>query len=410
MTSRPSTPFTSRPRKALALIFTALTLTTSVSLAAVTWHDVQIGGFASQGFLTNTGHNDYLGDTSDGTFDFREYAINASYATGKFRVGAQAFGQKLGAYGDDKIKLDWAIVDYQAAQWFGVRAGRVKMPRGLYNEALDLDSVRPFVLLPQSVYDARLRDFNAAFNGGMVYGNIGLGHAGSLDYRAFYGDIPMSTSSGASDYFNNDAPFPNVSIGMDAVQGGTLFWNTPIDGFRTGYSYSAFQDFTVLRDVALGTFNLVLYKSAPTYQRHLFSVEYTHGDWTFAAEGGWEQATYDIGVPTMAPTNWVDFKTTYGYLSVARRINSWLEVGSYVSHSRDVSTLRPVATIDIPVLTQTDYAVSARFDVNEHFLFKLEAHYMDGAGKIFDLPSHPQPFARRDDSWLLLAAKATLSF
>ena len=46
-----------------------------------------------------------------------------------------------------------------------MRAGRVKMPRGLYNEALDVDAVRPFVLLPQSVYDNRLRDFNASFEG-----------------------------------------------------------------------------------------------------------------------------------------------------------------------------------------------------------------------------------------------------
>jgi hypothetical protein len=387
-----------------ALAFAAFT---AAAPAAVTWHDVQFGGFASQGYLVNTGRNDYLGDTSDGTFDFREYALNASYATGKWRVGAQAFGQQLGVYGDDKIKLDWAIVDYQATQWFGVRAGRVKMPRGLYNEALDLDSVRPFVLLPQSVYDARLRDFNAAFNGGMIYGNIDLHHAGSLDYRAFYGDIPMSTSSGASDYFNNDVPFPNVSLGMDAVYGGSLFWNTPLSGLRVGYSYSAFQDFTALRDITV--INTVMYKTADTYHRHLISAEYTTGDWTFASEAGFENADYGAGLPGSAPYVFIKFNSDYFYVSAARRINRWLELGTYYSYSHEVNALTGAALV-VPSSLQSDYALSARFDLNDHVIFKLEGHYLDGAGKIFDTPTHPQPAARRDDSWFLLAAKVTLSF
>lgn len=371
---------------------------------------VQVGGFFSQGYLVNDGPNNYLGETSDGTADFREYAVSASWAKGKWRIGAQGFGQKLGEYGDDEMKLDWAVVDYQASQWFGVRAGRVKMPRGLYNEALDVDAVRPFVLLPQSVYDARLRDFNAAFNGGMLYGNIGLGRAGTVDYRAFYGEIPMSIESGASDYFNNDIPFPNVAIGMDSAHGGTVFWNTPATGLRVGYSYSGFRDFTALRVVVVPGFSATLYKSAPTYHRHLASVEYTTGDWTFAAEAGIEKATYDIGIPGLPPTNRLDFEADYFYVSAARRMKSWLELGAYVSYSHERSTLRTSAAVTIPSLVQADYALSARFDVNENVLFKVEAHYMDGSGKLFDTPRARQPVAGRDNSWLLFAAKTTLSF
>ena len=154
--------------------------------------------FASQGYIWNTGDNDYLGgDSSAGTYDFRDYAVNFSMAKGKWRVGAQFYGQKLGPYGDDKMTLDWGSVDYQATQWFGARAGRVKMPRGLYNEALDLDFTRPFVFLPQSVYDARLRDFQASFDGGMIYGNVNLKKAGSLAC----GDVPNADNpAGANNY------------------------------------------------------------------------------------------------------------------------------------------------------------------------------------------------------------------
>jgi hypothetical protein len=379
--------------------------------ATVTWKNIQFGGFASQGFLINSGNNDYLGDTSDGTFDFREYALNASWSKGKFRVGAQGFGQRLGDYGDDKITLDWGIVDYQATQWFGVRAGRVKMPRGLYNEALDVDSVRPFVLLPQSVYDARLRDFNAAFNGGMVYGNITAGRAGSFDYRVFYGEIPMRVDSGASVYFNNDLPSPIFDISMDSVVGGSAFWNTPVNGLRVGYSYSGFENFSVDRGVSYGPVLLMVTKAAPKHHRHLISAEYIKGDWVFAAEAGTENSDSNINVLGIASTSRYNFESRYGYVSAARRINSRVELGAYVSHSRDEGKLIPATPgIDVPVLEQTDFALSTRFDINDHLILKLEGHYLDGAGKIFDTPTHPQPFAKRDDSWFMLAAKATFSF
>src|SRR3569833_1064235 len=117
----------------------------NIAHAAYTWQDIQFGGFASQGYL-NSSANDYLGKTADGTFDFREYGANASWSSGPWRIGGQVFGQKLGQYGDDKLKLDWATLDYQPTLYFGVRVGRVKMPRGLYDEALDLAAVRPYVL------------------------------------------------------------------------------------------------------------------------------------------------------------------------------------------------------------------------------------------------------------------------
>lgn len=406
---------TVRPWRALAGLLAA-GITLSASAGDLTWKKIQFGGFVSQGFLVNTGNNDYLGDTSEGTFDFREAAFNASWATGKFRIGAQAFTQKLGEYGDDHVSLDWAIVDYQAAQWLGFRAGRVKMSRGLYNEALDVDSVRPFVLLPQSAYDARLRGFNAAFNGAMAHGNIGLGRYGSADYRLFYGDIPMSTTSGANDYFNNDMPYPNASIGMDAVFGGTLFWNTPVTGLKTGYSFSGFKDFGADRKVVFvmpdtPPIEMILYRVADLYQRHMFSVEYSHGDWVFATEAGTDRARYGIGSPGGAPAMYQYFSTLYGYASVSRRIHPRVELGAYYSFSREEQKETAGGLgLTYPDFKQHDFALSSKFDVTDRLIVKLEGHYLDGAGKIFDTPAKPQPLAQRDTSWFMLAAKATYSF
>jgi hypothetical protein len=380
----------------------------------LSWKDIQFGGFVSQGYLQSSA-NDYLGKTSDGTFDFREYAVNASFATGKWRIGAQAFGQKLGYYGGDKIKLDWAMIDYQPAQWLGFRVGRVKLPRGLYNEALDLDAVRPFVLLPQGIYDNRLRDFNASFDGGMIYGNIGLKGAGSVDYRLYYGDTPIAIDSGASDFFNTDTPFQNIKIGIDSLMGGSLFWNTPVSGLRVGYSNTTFKDFDVNRRFIIPAIHVdyVGFKNSERYSHHQFSAEYVKGDWTFAAEAAREYTRYHIGNPAIetnaTATKFVDYRSDAYYLSAARRINRWLELGSYVSFSRERFRHNTSAVIP-PELKQTDYVLSTRFDLNDHLTFKLEGHYMDGAGKVFNTPAHPNPPASLDTSWTMLAAKVTYTF
>jgi len=370
---------------------------------------IDFHGFVGQGGIINSGNDNYLGGkSSEGTIDFREYGVNASIAYDKWRVGGQVYGQKLGEYGDDKIKLDWATVDYQAAQWFGVRAGRVKMPRGLYNETLDLDSTRAFVLLPQSVYDARLRDFQSSFDGGMIYGNIGLGEGGSLDYKAFGGHIPMSINSGASDYFNVDAPFPNLDIQMDDAFGGSLFWNTPVQGLRIGYSASDYQNLDTLRYITpLAT---DLYKNAPNYVRQLVSVEYTRGDWVFAAEGGYDDAKYDVGVPGGAPTVFLYQNNFYYYVSATWQANHWLQLGSYFSYThwqqRGVNSIVP----GFPNLNQADTALSARFNLTDYLIFKVEAHYMQGAGEVFSTQSDPQPLSSRTDSWAMFDAKLTFTF
>ncbi len=164
---------------------------------------VQIGGFISQGYIQSDGNN-YPFQDNQGTFDFREMAFNASGTIGAhLRVGCQLFAERLGNYGEDKVHLDWANADYNFRQEIGIRVGRIKYPKGLYGEALDLDVIRPFVFLPMSVYNPILRDFSASFDGAMIYGTLGLGKGGSLDYKVFYGDIQMNKDQGVADFFNN---------------------------------------------------------------------------------------------------------------------------------------------------------------------------------------------------------------
>src|SRR5687768_12707910 len=69
-----------------------------VASGAVTWKNIQFGGSLSQGYLKST-ENNYPVDTKDGTFEFREMAVNASTTVGThLRLGAQVFAQTLGKY------------------------------------------------------------------------------------------------------------------------------------------------------------------------------------------------------------------------------------------------------------------------------------------------------------------------
>ena len=51
----------------------------------------------------------------------------------------QAF-QATDTLGNYDVKLDWFYLDYHFSDAFGIRAGRTKLPFGLYNEFADVDA------------------------------------------------------------------------------------------------------------------------------------------------------------------------------------------------------------------------------------------------------------------------------
>ncbi len=396
------------------LALTCLCLATAfgtIVRAAVTWKNVQFGGFISQGYLDST-NNNYPVDTKDGTFDFREVALNASATFGThLRVGAQVFAQKLGKYGDDQPIVDWAIVDYNFRPEFGVQVGRLKYPRGLYSDVLDLDVVRPFIFLPQSNYDSRLRDYQASFDGAKIYGSLDVGQ-NSFDYKVFYGDIPMKTDSGVADFFNTSTLFANPpgvrSLGIDSVRGAALDWNTPVVGLRFGLNYSSLSH---LRAVGPFLEVPVFTSSADLVNIEYYGVsaEYTRGPWTFAGEYLLNKGHLQINLPAQLglPPTTASFGSRNYYVSVARRLGAKFEAGAYYSHT---SNSYPTAGAIASDRFRRDWTAALRYDVNDHLLFKIEAHAINGTRDITNVPGISNPSGSLKDSMTLFAAKTTLSF
>ncbi len=387
---------------AAGLALAASTASASIPIGNST---VQIGGFFSQGYIKSDGNN-YPFENNDGTADFREMGVNVSSTVGAhLRIGGQLFAQRLGNYGGDQVKLDWAQADYNFRQEFGIRLGRIKYPKGLYGEALDLDAVRPFIFLPMSLYNPVVRDFNSAFNGGMIYGSVGIGKAGSLDYKLFYGAVPMSPKQGVADFFNNTGLYTSpgvVNVGMDYSAGGQLFWSTPVTGLKLGYSYSFFKNL-----VGSGKFAYFptgdVFLNIPKYNYHTFSAEYIRDAWTFAAEyqrvGGNTSVVNPFGTTAGKgdSANW--------YVSAARRLNDKFEVGTYYASAENKN---PAAGSLDAANHNRDWAFSVRYDLNEHILFKAEYHFVDGRMNMFNTLRTPNPAMQDDTSFF--AVKTTLSF
>jgi hypothetical protein len=139
-------------RRLFAVIAVAFAIATAASGQGFNTGNLQIHGFATQSFVRSNGNN-YLGmDSSAGSTDWTEAAINVNdQVSDKLRVGAQFHLTRLGAFGGDLPSVDWALGDYSFKQWLGVRAGKVKIKWGLYNDTQDADPNYLWSLLPESV-------------------------------------------------------------------------------------------------------------------------------------------------------------------------------------------------------------------------------------------------------------------
>jgi hypothetical protein len=357
---------------------------------------VDFHGFLSQGFLYSSAYN-YLGESSKGSAQFTEAGLNASFNPfPRTRIAAQAFTYDVGQAGNYDVVLDYALAEYTFNDYFGIRAGRIRRPQGIYNDIQDVDVARTFVLLPQGIYDARWRDFYATLDGGEFFGTIPLKLAGSLSYEIYGGIIRPSDDGGIALFIHSSLPaFIHLdSISSDEVFGGQLWWNAPVDGLRFGVAgaFIPTEDFTTTIQTLGGPFHPDNRSSVAFEQ---YSAEYVWKAWTFQAETLFLNVYPDAaGMPDTHRFSW--------YGSAAYRFNKWFEAGGYYTEYYG-DTTQP----DNSLFYQKDAALALRFDATDWWLFKIEAHYIRGTGLLQDNTDNP---VQSNNGWWLLALKTTFSF
>jgi len=376
--------------------------------------DIEIHGFASTGYL-KTDHNNYLLLSENGSFEFNEAGLNVTtFLNDNLRAGMQVFSRDQGDVGNNDIKLDWAFLDYQWKEMLGLRVGRIKTPIGLYNETRDYDMLRTSILLPQGLYNTYYREAMMAYQGAGLYGNLPLAAGGRFGYDLYAGTMEVK-SDGIMAKYMSDTELITSSARIDRIFGGRLRWYTPLQGLTLGSSLIQLEmDMEFEGALAPMTMDW----STSNMRFFYLSADYDLGNWTLAAEYHRWKFDYTVfldmsalELPSPPPMETTTDSESY-YVLLSYRLTDWFEVGTYYNvfyndrDDRDGKTWEQDTGYSDYSAWRKDLAVSARFDITDSWLVKLEAHLMDGAA-IVDYSDNPDGFKKE---WMLFAIKTTFNF
>jgi hypothetical protein len=364
---------------AIALMIVAVTPAMAQSLDDL---NIQIHGYATQGFLYTTNNNIFTTHSSDGSPAWTEAVINiSSQPTPKLRIAAQGHYFLLGNYGNN-ITLDWGMLDYKFNDKLGMRFGKVKTPIGLFNEIQDVDPSYLWALLPQSIYPITSRASILAHYGTVVYGTFKLDPKfGKIEYRGFGGEGVYANNDG---YFVDQAEagfeLPNDIRGP--LYGGALHWRTPLPGLMIGASDITDNRWSATYQAnngnQTGTYTLTK-NSQPNYfaqydkDKIMIAYEYSR-NW------GNELSQFP-GTPVASQRN----DDRGWYVMASYKLTAKLNAGAY--HSENVDRQAPLG----PARYQKEWVVSGRYDFNEFLYAKAEEHYIQGTGLGYDTTLNPNP-------------------
>jgi hypothetical protein len=367
--------------------------------------NIQIHGFATQGFLYSSSNNYLSTNSSSGSFAWTDGAVSISdQLSDKLRVGIQMHMYQLGDFGGPNPQVDWATGDYKVNEHFGFRAGKYKLPVGLFNDTQDVDAVHLWALLPQAIYPTDNRSFTLSALGGEFYGDQDLGKkGGTLAYSAYVGYRTMDLNGGYVKSIDLQLPSIDQAIGQPVtlitaapsgkVYGGDVRWQTPLKGFLVGSS-------ALVEDLqgSAGPVSFRLERTTITQQYAQFergkfyvSAEVKRQPVPFSATAG------PIVIPF--PLDWRSWDIMTSY-----RLTEKFQVGTYYSHFVDAGGGNNTS---LSGNYSKDWTISSRYNFNSHFYAKLEEHFVHGTDLGYYSDSNPNGTKPRSN---ILAAKIGFSF
>lgn len=238
---------------------------------------VQVHGFLSQGFV-HTSDNNFFGHSDDSlSTDFRELGINGSWSVSPdLQLSMQVVWRDAGQTDEDGLRIDYGLANYNIfsseSSQLAIRAGRVPIPAGFYNETRDVAATRPSIFLPQSIYFDVNRNFALSSDGGYLYG----------EHRTDFGDF--SFDFGLAVPRTDDPDLMNVILNGDSgrLQGDTswitrIAYDSPGDQVRFAVTYAQIlSDFkSSVRPLNQGAFH---------FNPLILSAQYNAEKWSLTAE------------------------------------------------------------------------------------------------------------------------------
>jgi len=364
--------------------------------------NLQLHGFLSQGYV-KTSDNNFFGESSKGSWDFREIGANLSYQPQpNLLIAGQLLSRTAGELYDGSVRMDYGLVDVAAIMEpdlrLGVRAGRLKNPLGFYNDTRDVPFTRPSVFLPQSIYFDRVRNLELSTDGLGVYSDMQL-TSGDLFLQLNYGMLDVDQNVEYAFMFQD---WPGKLESDDPWFVGRLLYEIDAGRIRLAGSY------------ATGELN---YKPAPvdillpgaiSVDFWVLSFQYNEEYWSFTAEYMNE------------PINWKNFGPN-SFFAGDNTAAGWYLQGAYRPHPDwelllryDVSYLNKHdkdgsesgATQGIPGhnFYAKDLTFGVRWDVTSSFMLRAEYHVVEGTSWLSSLETDPLTSSKYWDMFALLAS------
>lgn len=247
----------------------------------------QVHGYLSQGYALSTDHG-VLGIPTAGTTDWRRAAIQFRMMPNEqdqlvLQVRERRLGEAaISDLGDETISLDWAFAQRNLGN-HQVRAGRMPIPRGIYNQIRDVGIINPFYRAPYNFYTESFE----TIEGLQASTRAELGHGWSGDLavyggETYYADVNPTDASQV------------LEIRTKRVFGGQLWLTTPLQGARVGANHIAFT-------ASETKYDLQQYSFDGNFEKFLVRAEYNYLGGAELRRNGW----YGQAGAQLHPMVWV---------------------------------------------------------------------------------------------------------
>ena len=364
---------------------------------------VQAHGFASQAVI-GTDRNNFFGNTENrASLDFTELGANISWRLNpSLQLSAQAVARRAGETDNGSPRIDYATADYtiHASEntRFGLYLGKIKNPYGLYNETRDVAFTRPSILLPQSIYLDRIRNFVLSAPGVAVYGESVL-PVGNLSYQ--FGVTRPDTSDRETEgtFLGKDRP---GKLKSDAFYIGRILLEPGNGHFKlalTGVSMRAHYQPGAPDALRAGNIH---------FDAWVLSGQYNAENWVFTSE--YAQNHIDAQSFGAFFLNRAATGSSYYVQGTYRFTPRWSALARYdvtYRDNNDKDGLAFSALTGVPAHSRfaKDLTAGLSYELGNNWLLRGEFHHVDGTAWL-PYSDNPNPAAtsRHWNMWLFQAA------
>ena len=377
--------------------------------------DIQIHGFAGQSYIL-TSDNDVFGNSdAGGTFGFTEAGLNASARVSpKLQLSSQMLSRRAGQGTSATPRLDYAVLDYRAysheMNQFGIRVGRLKNPFGFYNDTRDVPFTRPSIMLPQSIYFDRIRNFGLSGDSVQVYGENAVFNWGTVSTQ--FGVLWPLVHNRDTEVAVLGSPQPGHLTREASYIGRSVFETIDkrirlaVSGawFNTSYDPAGKDD-----HLGPGSFQFT-----PVY----FSAQYNTERWSLTSEYALRHSKYDNNFGDSSRTGKaLSGMNVYGesfyFQGEYRFTPKWEAILRYdvlFTDRDDRDGKRYAAATGGPAYSRfsKDITVGLRWNITPEFMLRAEYHRVDGTGWLSKLDN---PVSKdTSEHWDLYAIQASYRF